>query len=95
MKIKINNDWGITSDRYQYSLCKIGKEDGEEKFRPISHTYQTIGEVLEDYIKIRVRIEDGITEFKEIIELEKELLEEIQDIKKELNIEERIKQEEG
>jgi len=87
MRIKINDNWGISSDRYQYSLCKISEDkNGEEKFIGISHTYDTIGEVLEDYIKIRIRSNEDITQFKEIIEMEKELLEEVKEIKEELNI---------
>lgn len=97
MKVKINDDFGISSDKRQYHLCKIKEEKevdedtGEVKkvvkFQPFIHTYQTIGDVLEAYVQYRMRTKEGLDSFKKVVDFQEKTLDEIRDIKEELGVE--------
>ena len=91
MKIKINDNWGIKSDKFQYNLCKIRniKKDGEikEQFDGIKHSYRTIGDALEGYYEHKLKIEDNITSLEDLIDLHGKILSEIKELNNKLNIE--------
>lgn len=90
MKLRINDNWGIKTDKYQYNLCKIinKKRDGEivEIFKPVKSTYKTLGDVLEGYYEHKLKTEDNITSLEELKELQKDILDEIKSLNNKIEV---------
>lgn len=80
MKIKLSDDYQLTSDRYQYiiqekKVVKKGKTQGTEYWDNIGY-YNTLQGALDSYVNMRVRISDKNT-LTELLAYLKEIKKEV------------------
>lgn len=80
MKIKLSEDYQLTSDRYQYiiqerKVVKAGKTKGKEYWENIGY-YKKLQTALECYIDMRVRTSDK-NSLTELLAYSKEIKKEV------------------
>lgn len=80
MKIKLSDDYQLTSDRLQYiiqekKVVKEGKTQGKEYWDNIGY-YSTLQGALDSYVNMRVRISDKNT-LTELLAYLKEIKKEV------------------
>lgn len=83
MQIKINDDFGIKTDNYNYVVCNIKENDeGEEKWSSIKvKPYaKTLGQAFQNYLDFRRKDSDEIQSLVDLIDLNKELVQELNEI---------------
>lgn len=83
MQFKINDDFGIRTDPYNYIVCEIKKDDeGEVEWKKIKNKphAKTLEQALNNYIDYRRMTYDDIKSLVELVELNKELRQELRDL---------------
>ncbi|MFW6282165.1 MAG: hypothetical protein ACOC1O_05175 [bacterium] len=86
MEIKIQGDYYIKSNKYEYQLAKKEfNKDGKVKWNYLKH-HSSISGVLDSYCELKIKTMHA-TKFEEVIEKIEELKILINDIRKKLEIE--------
>ena len=89
-KVKLDEDYGMTSDSRQFILCKIGKKynkqkgEMEEDWRGIKFVSSEV-KVLRQYIAIKKK-EANVRNLDEIVEINKEMDRKFEELRERLGV---------
>ena len=91
MEVKINSDYGIKTDKLNFSLCRLEQkvnDEGEKvtKFVNLGKHRSTLDGILEVYKNHRIRTEMGIKSIEELRELLKVIKQDIKEIREKLEV---------
>ena len=88
-KIRLDDDYGITSDSRQFTLCRIGnsinKETGKTEEKWVGKRFGSLSTIIKCYRNENIRNEN-VTNFKEVVKLLEEQDKKIDKITEDLGL---------